>query len=86
MELKEDPDGSRPTRFHTVSPALPSASVSMKTLEMLWIEKRRERIAYRIGGSVDGGDGDAELVGIDLGKFGNIVSNLPSPSLGTMLS
>lgn len=48
--------------------------------------KRRERIAGRIGGSIDGGDGNAELVGIDLGKFGNVIRNLPSPSLGAMLS
>jgi hypothetical protein len=32
------PDGSRPTRRHSRSPTLPSASVSVKTFEMLWIE------------------------------------------------
>ena len=38
MELNALPDGSRPTRFHSRSPAMPSASVSVNTLEMLWIE------------------------------------------------
>ncbi len=38
MELKGLPDGSRPTRLHSRSPTLPSASVSVNTLEMLWIE------------------------------------------------
>ena len=38
MELKGLPEGSRPTRCHSRSPTLPSASVSVKTFEMLWIE------------------------------------------------
>ena len=38
MELKGLPEGSRPTRCHSRSPTLPSASVSVNTLEMLWIE------------------------------------------------
>ena len=38
MELNGEPDGSRPTRRHSRSPSLPSASVSVKTFEMLWIE------------------------------------------------
>ena len=39
MELKEEPDGSRPTRLQTFSPCFPSASVSVNTLDTLWIEK-----------------------------------------------
>ena len=38
MELNGLPEGSRPTRCHSRSPTLPSASVSVKTFEMLWIE------------------------------------------------
>ena len=38
MELNGLPDGSRPTRRHSRSPALPRARVSVKTFEMLWIE------------------------------------------------
>ena len=38
IELNADPDGSRPTWFQSPSPSLPSASVSRKTFEMLWIE------------------------------------------------
>ena len=38
IELKGLPDGSRPTRRHSRSPTLPSASVSVNTFEMLWIE------------------------------------------------
>ena len=37
-ELNGLPDGSRPTRRHSRSPAMPSASVSVNTFEMLWIE------------------------------------------------
>jgi len=37
-ELNGLPEGSRPTRRHNRSPALPKASVSVKTFEMLWIE------------------------------------------------
>ena len=32
------PDGSRPTRFHSLSPTMPSASVKVKTFDTLWIE------------------------------------------------
>ncbi len=39
IELNALPDGSRPTRFHKASPTRPSAMVSVKTLQMLWIEK-----------------------------------------------
>ncbi len=39
MELNGLPEGSRPTRRHNRSPIMPSASVRVKTLEMLWIEK-----------------------------------------------
>ena len=38
IELNGLPDGSRPTRCHSASPTLPSASVSVNTFEMLWIE------------------------------------------------
>ena len=38
MELNGLPEGSRPTRCHSLSPTLPNASVSVKTFEMLWIE------------------------------------------------
>jgi hypothetical protein len=39
MELNAVPEGSRPTRAHRLSPIMPSASVSVKTFEMLCIEK-----------------------------------------------
>ena len=39
MELNAVPEGSRPTRFHSVSPTFPSANVNVKTFEMLWMEK-----------------------------------------------
>ena len=39
IELNALPDGSRPTRFHRSVPTLSSASASMNTLEMDWIEK-----------------------------------------------
>ncbi|CUX12529.1 hypothetical protein AGR8A_Cc30543 [Agrobacterium fabrum str. J-07] len=39
--------------------------------------KRHKCIAGRIGRPIDGGDGYAELVGIDLGEFGNVIRNLP---------
>ena len=35
MELKGEPDDSRPTRIHNLSPTLPSASVTANTFEML---------------------------------------------------
>ena len=38
IELKGEPEGSRPTRCHSVSPRRPSAKVSVKTLETLWME------------------------------------------------
>ena len=39
MELKGEPDGSRPTRRHSASPTRPRASVSVNTFDTLWIEK-----------------------------------------------
>ena len=41
MELKREPEGSRPTRSHRLAPSLLSAMVRVKTLEMLWIENGR---------------------------------------------
>ena len=38
MELNGMPEGSRPTRFHSLSPTMPSARVRVKTFETLWIE------------------------------------------------
>jgi hypothetical protein len=38
MELNGEPEGSRPTRVHKSAPERFSAMVSVKTLEMLWIE------------------------------------------------
>ena len=38
MELKAEPDGSRPTRCHRSLPILPSARDRVKTLDTLWIE------------------------------------------------
>ena len=39
IELNGEPDGSRPTRFHSAAFTRSSASESVNTLEMLWIEK-----------------------------------------------
>ena len=47
MELNGLPDGSRPTRCHRLSPILPSASVSVKTLETLWMENGVSAVAAR---------------------------------------
>ena len=38
IELNGLPEGSRPTRRHSRSPIMPSASVRVNTFEMLWIE------------------------------------------------
>ena len=38
MELNGLPEGSLPTRRRNRSPTMPSASVSVKTFETLWIE------------------------------------------------
>ena len=38
IELNGLPEGSRPTRRQSRSPTMPSASVRVKTFEMLWIE------------------------------------------------
>ena len=75
MELKGLPEGSRPTRCHSRSPTLPSASVSVKTFEMLWIENgvsRRRRRDVAVGVDHD----KAEGFGIDPGQFGNIGRDL----------
>ncbi len=45
MELNGLPEGSRPTRRHSRSPTLPSASVSVNTFEMLWIENGVSAVA-----------------------------------------
>ena len=49
IELNAVPDGSRPTVVHSPSPTMPSASVSVNTLEMLWMENGSVGIAGDIG-------------------------------------
>ena len=61
IELNGLPDGSRPTRCHSRSPTLPSASVSVKTFEMLWIENGVSRVAAGRDVPVGVDHGDAEM-------------------------
>jgi hypothetical protein len=75
IELKAEPEGSRPTRFQIASPCLPSASVSVKTLEILWMEKASSASPSEVGLAVHRHHGDAELFGIDMGEFGNVVGH-----------
>ena len=61
IELKADPEGSRPTCVQSHSPSLPSASVSRKTLEMLWIENGISASPGDIDHAVEGDHREAEM-------------------------
>ena len=55
---------------------MPSASVSVKTFEMLWIENGRVAVAGRGDIAVGVDHGKAELARVDPRQFGNIGRNL----------
>ena len=69
------PDGSRPTVVHSPSPTMPSASVSVKTLEMLWMENGNLGVAGDIGLAVDRDHRDPELRRIDFRELRNVVGD-----------
>ena len=71
IELNGLPDGSRPTLRHSRSPAMPSASVSVNTLETLWIENGVFAVAGR---------GDASL-GVDTAMPKNLGSTRASSGI-----
>ena len=76
IELKGLPDGSRPTRRHSRSPNLPSASVSVKTLEMLWIENGVSAVACRRDVSLGVDHRNPERLRIGARKLRNIGRDL----------
>jgi hypothetical protein len=71
MELKGLPEGSRPTRFHSPSPTLPSASVTEKTFEMLWIENGSSASPVKKT-LPDSGNGNAKFARIDAPELRNV--------------
>ena len=76
MELNGLPEGSRPTRRHSRSPTLPSASVSVNTFEMLWIENGRVAVAAGRDVAVGVDHGKAEGLAIDARELRNIGRDL----------
>ena len=70
------PEGSRPTWLQRLSPCLPSASVSRKTLEMLWIEKGSVGVAGGMDRAVEGDDREAEAARVDAGELRDVVGDL----------
>ena len=76
MELNGLPDGSRPTRSHSRSPTLPSASVSVNTLEMLWIENGVSASPPAATLPSASMTHEAERLGIDARELRNIARHL----------
>ena len=76
IELNALPDGSRPTRRHSRSPTLPSASVSVNTFEMLWIENGVSAVAAGRDVSVGVDHREAEGLRVDPRQLRNIGRDL----------
>ena len=76
MELNGLPEGSRPTRRHSRSPTLPSASVSVKTFEMLWIENGVVAVAAGRDVAVGVDHREAEGLGVDPRQLRNVGRDL----------
>ena len=85
IELKAVPEGSRPTCVQRLSPCLPSASVSRKTLEMLWIEKGTSASPAAWTEPSRPDDGEAEAARIDPGELRDVVGDAAGPEAGAEL-
>ncbi len=76
IELKGSPDGSTPIALSTcAAPSVSSASANTKGFDIDWMVKGIPAVADLVDVPVEGGEADAEMIGVGLAEFGDVVGN-----------